>query len=61
MVCDCLTAEDHTLPHYAHCGRAGMAVDAPDNSNIRALAELAAYRDIDVALSVLREFRRVAR
>lgn len=52
--CDCLTSEDPSLPHYVHCALAG---DAPDNGDIRCLAELAAYRDIDTALHVLRLYR----
>ena len=51
--CNCLTAEDNTLPHYNGCA---TVTDADgDGGAIRTLAEIAAYRDIDTALYCLRE------
>jgi hypothetical protein len=47
--CDCLTAFDASLPHYVHCAAGGG-----ENTDIRFLAELASFRDIDGALSALR-------
>ncbi|QBI98366.1 hypothetical protein SEA_CARTHAGE_94 [Mycobacterium phage Carthage] len=54
--CDCLTSEDHTLPHATMCAAAFNGHDT-DHSQIRELAELAAYKDIDTALSILRAYR----
>jgi hypothetical protein len=48
--CDCLTAEAAQLPHAAGCASG----DGTDASNLQALAELAAYRDIDAALYAYR-------
>ncbi|QGZ17619.1 hypothetical protein SEA_MCSHANE_95 [Mycobacterium phage Mcshane] len=40
--CDCLTSEDHTLPHATMCAAAFNGHDT-DHSQIRELAELAAF------------------
>jgi hypothetical protein len=57
--CDCLTGHqwgDATLPHYSGCAAADAA-EATDASDVRALAELASFRDIDTALYCLRQLR----
>lgn len=61
--CDCLTSEQRTwdepLPHYAQCATVygSESMYDADTSAIRELAEIAASRDIDVALSVLGSWR----
>ncbi|QWY80945.1 hypothetical protein SEA_LARS_23 [Mycobacterium phage Lars] len=51
--CDCLTSEDASLPHFMTCPAAGAN---PETSDLRELAEIAAYKDIDTALAILRRY-----
>jgi hypothetical protein len=54
MTCDCLTQYDSTLVHYVSCPAYSAENDGQDTP-ARALAECAAYRDIDLALYCLRQ------
>lgn len=60
--CTCLTREDHTLKHAARCDVVVLAEGTDwervnDRDDIRELAEIAAYRDIDTALAIYRAHR----
>ncbi|WAB10114.1 hypothetical protein SEA_GRAVAILLIA_4 [Mycobacterium phage Gravaillia] len=58
--CDCLTVEDSRIPHWSHCNAVLNGPVDPattDNDDIRELAELAAYKDIDTAVAILRRHR----
>jgi len=58
--CDCLRTQDGTLRHYETCAVwDGHPGDDADSRDIRVLAELAAYRDIDTALSILRRHKEI--
>jgi hypothetical protein len=60
--CDCLTGHvwgDAALAHWESCARRDDAtVGDLDGTPERALAELASFRDIDVAMSCMRQLRR---
>lgn len=57
--CDCLTRDDHDLPHASRCevARGTLVPEQFDHSDIRELAEIAANSDIDTALVILRRYR----
>lgn len=49
--CDCLASESLKITtHYVSCPAAPTGAD---NSDLRCLAELAAWRDIDTAISII--------
>lgn len=60
IACNCLTLDDSSLLHSPRCE---IALDCPeldlelDHCDIRELAEIAALRDIDTALSIYRAYR----
>jgi hypothetical protein len=60
--CTCLTRDDHSLPHAAKCEAVtddfAKQHTEIDRSDLRELAELAAFRDIDTALTVYRNHRK---
>lgn len=60
MTCDCLTKYDASFPHFTMCAGAESVPDSRhlDSSDYRALAELAAWRDLDTALYCLRGYYR---